>query len=69
VRNVEIDAVELNPAIQRIVVEEFELLYRHFFTSLTEETGKREEEVISNLTKTMAEGNKLACKLLATSLS
>jgi hypothetical protein len=65
VRNVEIDAIELDPAIRQIVVEEFRTLYGHFFSSLAEETGKREEETVSNLTKTMAHGHKLACALFA----
>ena len=67
-RNVEIDTIELDPVIRQIVIDEFNLLYGHFFSSLREETGKREEEAISNLTKAMSEGNKLACKLLVTCL-
>jgi len=64
VRNVEIGAIELDPIIRQIVVEEFELLYSHFFSSLAEESSEREEEAMSKLTNTMAEGNKLVCKLL-----
>jgi hypothetical protein len=65
VRNVEI---ELDLTIRRIIVEEFDLLYGHFISSLTEETGKKEDEAMSNLSKTMGEANKLVCKLLMTSL-
>jgi hypothetical protein len=64
VRNVEIGEIELDPIIRQIVVEEFRLLYSHFLSSQAEEANKREEEVMSKLANTMAESNKLVCKLL-----
>jgi len=68
VRNVEIEPNNLDPTLRQIIVEEFELLYSHFFSSLTEEIGKRGEATKSNLAKATEDANKLVWKLFASGL-
>jgi hypothetical protein len=65
VRDVDINAVELDPIIRQIIAETSESLS---LSSLTEEIGKQSEATASNVTRAMVDAEKVVCKILVSSL-